>query len=219
MISGARASASFRVSPRRTAFRMTFSRPVRSGWNPAPSSRRGVRFAPTSIPPSLGRLVPRRRERSVLFPAPFFPMMPRHSPRSTEKLTESSAVKVSRPRSLQIRGSFRTHSLKPGGFLTAGKRLTAPRTSITRDTSEHLVQAPFHLMKDGEPGGEAEDGHGRRDPDLFPEDRVGKEEFPPGRHEAGEGIQVKERPEPFRNGAHRVDDGGHPEDEVHEDAD
>ena len=54
-IAGIRAATWARVRPRITALKPMFSTPVRSGWKPAPSSRRGATRPLTSIVPEVGR--------------------------------------------------------------------------------------------------------------------------------------------------------------------
>ncbi len=113
VISSMRARTSASVWPNRTPLMMIFSVPVMSGWKPAPSSSRGVFLPLTSMLPFVGRATPKSSERSVLFPAPFLPITPRHSPFLTEKLTPFSAQK----RSLLFFknfGALTINSLNPG---------------------------------------------------------------------------------------------------------
>src|SRR5688572_25853058 len=68
----------------------TFSRPLRSGLNPMPSSSIAAMRPPLSITPVVGNVVPVISFRSVLLPAPFWPMIATASPASTEKLISLS---------------------------------------------------------------------------------------------------------------------------------
>ena len=69
-----------------------FSRPVMSGWKPAPSSMRLDTRPFTVTRPSLGCSILVRSFRVVLFPQPFFPIRPTASPLRTWKLIPSSTV-------------------------------------------------------------------------------------------------------------------------------
>ena len=90
-IAGIAASVSLRVSPSSEPLRYAFSRPVKSGWKPAPSSSSAEMRPSTSIVPDVGFAVPAMSLRSVDFPDPFAPTTPKHCPRSTAKLTSFSA--------------------------------------------------------------------------------------------------------------------------------
>lgn len=57
-----------------------FSRPVRAGLKPAPSSIRGVTGAVMLISPEVGAVTPAKSLRRVLFPEPFNPIIPTVSP-------------------------------------------------------------------------------------------------------------------------------------------
>ena len=72
----------------------TFSRPLISGWKPAPSSIKAEMRPATARVPRVGGVMPATSFRSVDFPDPFSPMTPKVAPRGTSKLTPSSAVKV-----------------------------------------------------------------------------------------------------------------------------
>ena len=71
--------------------RYAFSRPLKSGWNPAPISRSAVTRPFTSSVPDVGFAVPARSLRSVDFPDPFAPTTPNDSPGATAKLTSCNA--------------------------------------------------------------------------------------------------------------------------------
>lgn len=86
--------ASSSSQPRRRALRSAFSRPVKSGEKPAPSSRRAATRPRTDTVPAVGRMVPATIWRMVDLPEPFVPRMPTHSPRRTSNETPFSAWKV-----------------------------------------------------------------------------------------------------------------------------
>src|SRR5688572_8980391 len=68
-----------------------FSRPVRIGLNPAPSEMRAPTRPLSSMRPRSGLISPFSIFNSVVFPAPFRPMRPRHSPRASSTDTPSRA--------------------------------------------------------------------------------------------------------------------------------
>src|SRR3990167_4618642 len=57
-----------------------FSRPVRSGWNPAPTDIRGATLPETVTSPWLGYVTDAISLSTVVLPAPFGPNSPTHSP-------------------------------------------------------------------------------------------------------------------------------------------
>ena len=71
-----------------------FSRPVKSSWKPAPSSRSEPTEPPTSSLPSVGAKMPAIRRKRVVFPEPFRPTKPTDSPgrivRSTSRTAQIS---------------------------------------------------------------------------------------------------------------------------------
>src|SRR5438876_397380 len=81
--------------PRNAAFRYTFSLPVSSGWNPAPSSNSPAMRPRCRTTPSLGRRIPAMTFSRVLFPDPFCPIRAKNSPSATSKDTSRSAQKSS----------------------------------------------------------------------------------------------------------------------------
>ena len=68
------------VSPRIEPLRNTFSRPVRSGWKPAPSSRSDATRPRTRITPVVGVRIPPTHLSSVDLPEPLWPSNPTVSP-------------------------------------------------------------------------------------------------------------------------------------------
>ena len=62
-----------------------FSRPVSSGWKPVPTSNKLATRPLMLIFPVVGVVTRERIFNSVDLPAPFFPMIPKTSPFSTEK--------------------------------------------------------------------------------------------------------------------------------------
>ena len=83
------------LSPRMVPSSTTFSRPVSSGWKPAPTSSSGMRRPQTSIFPVSCIAIPEISWVSVDLPDPLAPTMPKNSPRRTSKLTSESAQKRS----------------------------------------------------------------------------------------------------------------------------
>ena len=90
-MSSKRAVISFFDSPRMAPLRKTFSRPLSSGWNPAPSSSSAEMRPSTVTPPFSGTRIPARHLSSVLLPEPFDPMTPNVDPVGTSKSTPLSA--------------------------------------------------------------------------------------------------------------------------------
>ena len=72
-------------------FRYTFSRPVNSGWKPAPSSSSADRRPSTVAVPSSGRRMPASTFSSVLLPEPLPPMIPKVEPWGTSRSTPRRA--------------------------------------------------------------------------------------------------------------------------------
>ena len=90
-ISSKRSRMYARFSPRIEPFRKTFSRPVKSGWKPAPSSSSVPIRPPTSTRPSVGLMIPAMIRSSVLLPEPFRPTSASEPPGSTWNETSRSA--------------------------------------------------------------------------------------------------------------------------------
>ena len=82
---------SARRMPRIAPFNKMFSRPVSSGWKPVPTSSRLPTLPRISARPAVGSVIRERIFSSVLFPAPFRPMIPTTSPRRTSKDTSRRA--------------------------------------------------------------------------------------------------------------------------------
>src|SRR5262245_21805502 len=180
-------ASSRRERPSSVPFRNTFSRPVSSGWNAAPSSRSGATRPRTRTRPVVGRSTRATTFRSVLLPAPFRPMSAKTSPDSTVRLTSRSAQNSSwRTRRLATRTaySFRV------GIRSCGtrKRTDTPSIAMTgSDTIGELVgpAGEDHAAQRQDPEGQErryQDG-GRLGPDPVvegppeqddqPVDRVG----------------------------------------------
>src|SRR5688500_3785506 len=83
---------SLRFIPRIAPLKKTFSRPVKSGWKPVPTSSSAPARPHTCASPEVGSVTPERIFRSVVFPAPLRPMIPSTSPRGTSKLTPPRAA-------------------------------------------------------------------------------------------------------------------------------
>src|SRR5580765_7829559 len=90
-ISSKRSRMYERFRPRIEPLRKTFSRPVKSGWNPAPSSSSVPILPPTSTRPCVGLMIPATMRSSVLLPEPFRPTSARPLPGSAAKETSRSA--------------------------------------------------------------------------------------------------------------------------------
>ena len=97
----------------------TFSRPEISGWKPAPSSIRAATRPATVIRPVVGLSMPATSLSRVDLPEPLPPMMPKASPRPTEKSMSSKAAMASsglrpRVRLRPTRALFKVRSRSPG---------------------------------------------------------------------------------------------------------
>ena len=77
--------------PRIAPFTNTFSRPVKSGLNPVPSSRSAATLPLRFTLPVVGVVVPAMIWSSVLLPEPFRPMIPTVSPFPTANETPFNA--------------------------------------------------------------------------------------------------------------------------------
>ena len=66
--------------PRIAPFRYTFSRPVRSGLKPVPTSKSEPNLPRISMRPLVGSVMRERILSRVLLPAPLAPTMPTNSP-------------------------------------------------------------------------------------------------------------------------------------------
>jgi len=100
-MSSKRSMMSLRPIPRIAAFNMMFSRPERSGWNPAPSSSRAPIRRETRTLPEFGCKIPAMHFSRVLLPEPFWPITPNTSPSRTSNVTSLTAMNSSnllRPR-------------------------------------------------------------------------------------------------------------------------
>ena len=90
-ISGNLRWISRRLIPSTAPFRKTFSRPVSSGWNPVPTSRRLPTRPRISARPSVGVVMRVSSFSKVDFPAPLRPMIPTTWPVGTSNETSRSA--------------------------------------------------------------------------------------------------------------------------------
>jgi hypothetical protein len=79
------------LSPRIDASSAMFSRPVSSTWKPAPTSSSGSTVPHTSTRPWLGTAMPETTCVSVDLPEPFWPTMPKYSPRGISNDTSCNA--------------------------------------------------------------------------------------------------------------------------------
>ncbi len=106
----------------------TFSRPLISGWNPAPSSMRAEIFPSTLSRPEVGLAIPATSLSSVLLPEPFSPMTPNVIPFSTWRLMPSTAMTSS--------SAFKERNRSPltSALLNVWKRCRAEYFWYTRVT-------------------------------------------------------------------------------------
>ncbi len=79
----------------RAAVNSRFSEPVRSSWNPTPSSMIDAILPRVETVPDVGAITPAMSFSKVDLPVPLSPMMPSDSPMLTVMSTPSSAVTVS----------------------------------------------------------------------------------------------------------------------------
>src|SRR6266540_952735 len=89
------ASVSRLDSPRKDAFRYTFSLPVSSGWNPAPSSSKAASRPRCRTIPEVGRRIPATILSRVVLPEPLCPIRPSELPSGTWTDTSRRAQKSS----------------------------------------------------------------------------------------------------------------------------
>ena len=109
-----------RFIPRIEPLRKMFSRPVRSGWNPVPTSKSEPTRPRSRAVPSVGSVIRLRTFKSVDFPAPFRPRMPIASPWLISNETSLSAQKSSAlARSSPYPRSFR--NVEPTALETASR--------------------------------------------------------------------------------------------------
>ena len=118
ILSNFREISSFDI-PRIAAFRKTFSLPVSSGWKPVPTSNKLVTRPFTRTRPPVGAVIRLRILSSVLFPAPFFPIIPKTSPDLTSIETSFKAQNMSSepPSSLNLLSFCKRLKLE-SGYLT-----------------------------------------------------------------------------------------------------
>ena len=76
-----------RLRPSMIPLMATFSRPLISGWKPAPSSMRAEMRPSTRSAPRVGLVMPASSLSRVDLPEPFSPMTPKVAPRGTSKET------------------------------------------------------------------------------------------------------------------------------------
>ncbi len=94
-ISAIRRSTSRRDSPSSMPLMTTFSRPVISGWKPAPSSISAVTRPSTATVPEVGRRIPLASLSSVDLPEPLGPITATASPGATSRSMPSRATNSS----------------------------------------------------------------------------------------------------------------------------
>ena len=92
MMAGSRLFTSARDMPSIMPLMIAFSRPVISGWKPAPSSIRAVALPATSTVPVVGRRMPATSLSRVDLPEPLGPITATVSPRATSRSTSASAM-------------------------------------------------------------------------------------------------------------------------------
>src|ERR1700730_4160231 len=152
--------------------RKMFSRPVRSGWKPAPISMSEPSRPLVTNEPVVGTVTRESTFRSVLLPAPFRPIMPSVSPRFREKLTSRRAQNSSRggtwrPRRRALRRP--TSSLIEVTYQPPPRRryrLETPESSMAVSgmsglgLSDHVGEGAFRTLEDRERDVREHDGHG-----------------------------------------------------------
>src|SRR5262245_13884943 len=145
-ISSKRSRISARESPSRIPLTWMFSRPVNSGWNPAPSSMRAETRPVTAIDPAVGFRIPPTSLSRVDLPEPFEPMMPIIRPRASSRLTSRTAHSSSpanrRPRPPRTNRSLTVKTSRPRW---SRKRLETPRTA-TAMSGDGAATGRLHLL-------------------------------------------------------------------------
>ena len=132
-ISWKRRSISRRDIPSITPLMNTFSRPLISGWKPAPSSIRADTRPPTRTWPLVGLVMPATSFSRVLFPEPLRPMMPQVVPASTVNDTSSKA----RNDSLGLR--CRTRLPVSSALFRVANRRSYPYLRYTFETCSSVI--------------------------------------------------------------------------------
>ena len=97
-------------NPWSAALKRAFSRPVNSGWNPAPRSSSAATRPSTSTAPAVGRRMRAASCRDVLLPEPFAPMMQSVSPAEHSKETSRRAQNSALARRRRGQASSRNRS-------------------------------------------------------------------------------------------------------------
>src|ERR1700722_14798796 len=133
-----------------------FSRPVRSCWKPAPSSKSPASLPRTATSPEVGCSTPQMHLSRVDLPEPLRPRMPTVSPSLTVSETSLRAQKSS--------VDFRRPPWMSRSFTVlywpwaSRKRLETPRTSTAKSlTSELLGEVPLEPAEDGQRDEEEDD--------------------------------------------------------------
>src|SRR6266581_2043359 len=119
-----------------------FSCPVRSGWNPVPSSSSAEVRPFNFTSPRVGALTPESTLSSVLFPAPLRPMMPTVLPRAMSNDTSCSAQNSSKYRSDLPSRSPRKSSSRKGRLRYSLYILERSRTEIAVSS-----MIPLHKLR------------------------------------------------------------------------
>src|SRR5438093_5507906 len=196
-------SISARRMPMMAPCRYTFSRPVRSGWNPAATSMSAPIRPRTRQWPSVGRRIRVSSFSAVDLPAPLAPMMPRASPGPTENETSRRAQNSALPSgSREPRPSHRatvsgTRSRRLSWRSPLRNFLETPMNSTAGGvTSDVLRKTEFRGMED-HPREHAEHHRGAR----RRRQRRNVRRDPPNQNRA---IRVENR-------GHRVERQQHPE--------
>src|SRR5712691_6695562 len=184
--------------PMMAPFRKMFSRPVRSGWKPAPISMSDPRRPVVTKEPDVGTVTRDRIFRSVLFPAPFIPINPSTSPRLTAKLTSRRAQNSSRGWTARPRRR-------------AARRPTSSLIEVTYQPwrSRYCLETPESVMAVSDMSAwvlsdHIREGAGRplKDRECQSGDDDGDDDAPGQSHQVGSRPQDEGAPVP-------VDDGGH----------
>src|SRR4051794_10089075 len=160
---GVSCTATDASSPRIDASSEMFSRPVSSTWKPAPTSSSGSTDPHTSTRPAFGTAMPAMTCVSVDLPDPFWPMMPKYSPRAISKVRSSSAWNDSGGSvcpGMSDESERRRLSSSPSRYV-----LLSPLQRTASGTSDEIGEADLQPPEDVPRERAEDDGPSGRDPD------------------------------------------------------
>src|SRR3954470_24835617 len=211
---GVSCTATDASSPRIDASSEMFSRPVSSTWKPAPTSRSGSTDPHTSTRPAFGTAMPAMTCVSVDFPDPFWPTIPKYSPRGISNVRSSRAWNDSGGSvcpGISADSERRRLSSSPSLYV-----LLSPVQRTARGTSDEIGEANLQPPEDV-PGERAEDDRPScRDPDRRYVGRHVEQRPSPGLDHPRRGVE-REQPVDVRGRAlERVADGRHEDARLHD---